>query len=175
MLVYVKIKDVYYTCNYLRFNATNQKGDYKVIVIPSSPFPFIFYFGWRHTKKRKCDFFLLKPLMVNKLCRKHSFLQLDRSIRDSVRRTIRQNLSFLLQLEMLLAFIAFILFVFRVSHLGVHRAKFQIFLYFKVHPRYPKISKFLFDVLNMFSIWFASAKIGLLLGQKFCFDFCNGN
>ena len=84
--------------------------------------------------------------MVNKLCRKHSFLQLDRSIRDSVRRTIRQNLSFLLQLEMLLAFIAFILFVFRVSHLV---CKIQIFLYFKVHPRYPKISTFHFDVLNM--------------------------
>ena len=76
MLVYVKIKDVYYTCNYLRFNATNQKGDYKVIVIPSSLFPFIFYFGWRHTKKENV-IFLLKPLMVNKLYRKHSFLQLN--------------------------------------------------------------------------------------------------
>ena len=76
---------------------------------------------------------------------------------------------------MLLAFIAFILFVFRVSHLGGDGAKFQIFLYFKVHPRYRKISKFLFDVLNMFSIWFASPKISLLLGQNFCFDFCNGN
>ena len=82
----MKIKDVYYTCNHLSFNAINQKGDYKVIVIPSSLFSFIFRLA---TQKKENVIFLLISLMVNKLCRKHSFLQLDRSIRDSVRRTIR--------------------------------------------------------------------------------------
>ena len=75
-----------YTCSYLSLNAINQKGDYKVIVIPSSLFPFIFRLA---TQKKENVIFLLISFMVNKLCRKHSFLQLDRSIRDSVRRTIR--------------------------------------------------------------------------------------
>ena len=56
ILVYVKIKNVYYTCSYLSFNALNQKGDYKVIVIPSSLF--FIYISAGDTKKRKCDFFI---------------------------------------------------------------------------------------------------------------------